>query len=445
MIIAHNTIIWIFVATTIGLSLAVITAEKVEKVFRAVLTVFGVVIITPIVDLAISGGKGKTLAYFHPKSWHDFFPWPHGFSPGMVCTSFTGIFLIFGYTYLKTKNPGKGLLGTLAGYSFLLLASLLPDIFHIKHPLGILRLTAALLLICALATFYLYRKNSFIALWRDMRVPRLSYYLAMFILGMTLVKTSLVATILGHSGAFILTIIVIALCWYSSIIFNNIEDLSIDQVSNRCRPLVCGVVTPSAYAKIGIGMTLAAVIFGLLVNFSTAFFALLGIGACAFYSLPPLKLKRIPVLSKLCSSFNSLALVMLGFVFAGGDIFDFPIKVTWYFLIFVTIAFNFIDIKDYEGDKQNGIKTLPAIMGLKTAKTILGGACFLAYALAARAFSAPEIMPLALFFGMVQFYLINKKNYSDRAVLTWHLTAIVCLIIFLALNPVPVKQNPITF
>ena len=60
---------------------------------------------------------------------------------------------------------------------------------------------------------------------------------------------------------------------------------------------------------------------------------------------------------KLVISLNSLALAILGFFTITNSIRNIPVIIFPIFLIGITAMANMIDIKDYHGDKQVGIKT----------------------------------------------------------------------------------------
>jgi len=114
-----------------------------------------------------------------------------------------------------------------------------------------------------------------------------------------------------------------------------------------------------------------ALFYAGVVNFPTFFIISLFIGNYFLYSAPPLRIKRIPFFSKLLISLNSLILIILGFFIITGSIINFPWEITIVFLIGATAVANFIDIKDYEGDKKVGVKTLPVILGIRKAKFLI--------------------------------------------------------------------------
>jgi len=212
---------------------------------------------------------------------------------------------------------------------------------------------------------------------------------------------------------------------------NDAEDYEIDILTNKGRALVNNLFSKGQLVNFSLWLFLAAVIFALGVNVPTAFFTLVVIANSCLYSLPPLRLKRIPVFSKLFISSTSLVLVMLGYLFSEGEILQFPQVITWYFLIFVTLAMNLIDIKDYAGDKNAGIKTLPVIFGLKIAKIMTGGFILAAYCALGLALLDSRILLVAAILGILQFILITSRTFREKPVLLTHLAGMALLFLYL--------------
>jgi 4-hydroxybenzoate polyprenyltransferase len=162
-----------------------------------------------------------------------------------------------------------------------------------------------------------------------------------------------------------------------------------------------------------------------MVHFRAFFFILLFCGNYFLYSMPPLRLKRIPFFSKLFISLNSLILVLLGYATVCGSFTGFPKLLIAYFLVLFTAAINFIDIKDFEGDRENGIGTLPVLLGLKRAKVVIGMFVMVTYLALILIFKKPYVLvPLGIL-GSLQFALINRKQYSENLVFAVYLLSLI--------------------
>jgi 4-hydroxybenzoate polyprenyltransferase len=213
----------------------------------------------------------------------------------------------------------------------------------------------------------------------------------------------------------------------SIIIQNNVFDFWIDLVSNKSRPLQSKKINLREYSQIYIVFLLLAISFAI----TSGFVALIGVGVLLlcyyFYSTPPFRLKRVTLFSKLLISISSLGLVLTGFVLANGSLLSFPLEVLILFLVGFSFAINFIDIKDYLGDKKEKIKTLPVLLGLKKSKLLIGFFFILAYGLSFFVIKNPlSIFPIIIF-ALIQFILINKKNYNEVPIFITYFISVITL------------------
>jgi hypothetical protein len=105
---------------------------------------------------------------------------------------------------------------------------------------------------------------------------------------------------------------------------NDIADRAIDRVSNPRRPLAAGSVRARQYACVGRALLGTALVLSLLAGFRLFLYVAAFMGVYVLYSEPPLRLKRVPVLSKLLIAAATLLMVLAGFDFAGGAVRRFP-------------------------------------------------------------------------------------------------------------------------
>jgi 4-hydroxybenzoate polyprenyltransferase len=429
----HYLVFWVALFLLAALIIFFFTRAQLLKILKSVLSFSFLLILTPLVDLLTSGGQGQEISYAHPQSLLELFPLPPMATPGMLLTFFLALALAFSYCRVKTKNTLKSLGAVLTLYLSCVLLSALPTLVGASHPVFIIRaLLAAIFGEVLLISYYLNPGYSR-ALLVDTRWMRLLHHYAMFLLGLLISGQGFWRVIQTEKSAFLLTSIAISLAWLAAVIFNNLEDCEIDRVSNSHRPLTSGAIPREDYRRIGLAIFSSALIFGLGVNFITCFFILLLMGNSLLYSLPPLRLKRVPIFSKLFIALDSLVLVMLGFIFSGRELLSFPRGLVWYFLVLVTLSANFIDLKDYAGDQKAGIKTLPVLLGLPRAKLLLGGFLLLTYSFLGLALVDLRITLGGLALGVAQFFLVNKKEYRELWVFALHLAGIILLFIYLAL------------
>jgi 4-hydroxybenzoate polyprenyltransferase len=121
----------------------------------------------------------------------------------------------------------------------------------------------------------------------------------------------------------------------------------------------------------------------------------------------------------------------LGWLFAGREILQFPQAIIWYFLIFVTLAANLIDLKDYQGDARAGLKTLPLIFGMENAKFLNGIFILAAYSAVGLIFLDKRILIAGTGLGLLQFFLIVRKDFKEKPVLLINLCGILTLLCYL--------------
>jgi 4-hydroxybenzoate polyprenyltransferase len=183
-----------------------------------------------------------------------------------------------------------------------------------------------------------------------------------------------------------------------------------------------------------------AVLFSSVTGFENVFFILLFMGNYFLYSMPPFRFKRVFILSKLVIGFNSLVCVMLGFNLAKGGLAGIPDFIYILTLIGITLASNFIDIKDHEGDRKAGIWTLPTVLGLGRSKKIMGVIFILLYLLFPLLITKePYLILVSLFFGVLTAYFINKKEYKDSSVLITIIISLIFYLMLLSFNIIQIK------
>lgn len=91
----------------------------------------------------------------------------------------------------------------------------------------------------------------------------------------------------------------------------------------------------------------------------------------------------------------------------------FPFSLLVAIFIFHVVLFNIKDIKDFEGDRANGIKTIPTLLGLKKSKKLIAGvACFF-FLLIPWYFHFSFLVIPSIITGLLFWYFINEENYKE--------------------------------
>lgn len=431
--------------------LQALTDVDVRRVSRVVMVSFALIWLAPVLDILIGGLNVFAPAYI-TESQHlltDYFTYfgplvKSGVTPGMRIEIGCAILLALGYTLLKTKSMGKGIVSVFLTYTIIFAYIAMPAILTrlgIHPELTPLFLPKFYFLLTVAQILYLlYRlyPGPFLTMVRDVRPLRLFHYQFMFVFGVCL------AVYYGYADLSQLSIPVLDLiliffsitfAWLYSIVTNNLEDIEIDAITNPNRVTITKSIDGKTYQQIGWLLLTLATLCALLINFSYTFMLWLFIGIYFIYSMPPLRLKRFFLVSKFLLGLNALVLAIAGYMYVtGNSIHEFPIAFIPFFLVGMTLALNFIDIKDYAGDKQAGIQTMSVLFGQKKAKQVIGVSFMLCYLMLFYIIGDSRLLLPLLFGGAVQFYFVNKKHYQEWLILVTHLVSLLGACIYFLSN-----------
>ena len=273
--------------------------------------------------------------------------------------------------------------------------------------------------------FYCKSKKTFIVILKDIRITRTIHFLMMIISGILIAGKTQVLTIdFDKFFEILFTLISVFYAVVYSTISNNFADVKIDSISNPGRPLPKQSVDAGEYSKAGKIIFVLSLLFGLTAGFKCLITSFLFMLFYHIYSKPPIRFKRFFIISKICISINSMILSFAGYLIFKNNLESYPAVFICFFLIVLTLVINFIDLKDFDGDKADNIKTIPVVFGLKKAKIICGIFYILTYIIAAF-----EFRPLIIA-GFFQYYFINKKNYNEHYVFITYLISLVILFIY---------------
>ncbi len=276
-------------------------------------------------------------------------------------------------------------------------------------------------------------RNAFASFWRKLRYMRMFHYFGVFCLGLFLKPMHFRGDILTPL-ALLNAFLAIFYAGVFSMITNDVIDVRIDSVSNRDRPLVDGSISRKDYLTIAfVSLPLALVhgFFSRTRSLTQMSLVALFMAGYALYSLPPLRLKRIPLFSKVLIGVNSLAVMMLGYAFNNGRLDFFPRETVAFMLIPFSLAVNFIDLKDAAGDAAAGIKTLPVLLGDRYAKILISVFVMIAFVCFPFMFSAKAFLLPSILAGSAMAYFINRREYSERPVFLIYLASLYSVMIYM--------------
>ncbi len=459
--VAHFNAFYLGIALSLAIAIHYMTQTPMTRVLRILLPCFILLCIAPLVDYFFPNSEVYGYTYFSTFENHSliasYFSFYGQFSAatlGMRIEIFAGLIGVFLYVYDKTQSLWKALFGCWLAYSIIFFFASsqfvlkgLADLLGISYmPSGISFLFYFFILNLWLGTWvgYLANKHQFMNVCKDIPVLRVLNYEIMLLLGICLAFqadfSGLMSTIATNpmlliNGMFLMVAILFASLFAMAI--NNLEDIEIDKISNRERAVAAGKISEASYGKIAYACLFLASTYAAPVGTQAVFFVLLFMGNYYLYSASPLRMKRITVFSKLVISGNSFILFLLGYwvvrhhfsIFSNLDV---SMKYVAILFALVTLAANFIDLKDLAGDKAAGIQTLPVVIGMRQAQYVCGMAFFLSY------LAMALILPGGHFFlgclivgGAMQFYWLTRKTYHEQPILVFHIASLLFLIVFM--------------
>ena len=437
----HFNIGYIIVCMTLVLWFQVLTKESIVKSARVILPLFIVLWFVPSIDFIYSFYLKRmpvTSYVVIPLSdWLRYFtflwePGQIGVTPGMRIELGLVFGVSFFYIYFKTRKLGRSLGGALGGYALIAAYITNPMVMFLNPSKSadfqMYQFYLFLILGLGGVLFYRAQKLYFWAIIKDLRLTRIFHFELMFFIGFLCQRSHTMMNGGEVFNIFFMSAAILFACLYALMI-NNCADVRIDSVSNKERPLVTGAIPQATYQRISQVFLVLALIYASAVSIIHLFCVAAFMGNYYLYSMPPLRLKRLPVLSKSLIAINSFLLFLAGFSWGGPkmpEISSLTLLIS--FLVF-TLVLNFIDIKDYAGDKAAGIKTLPTLLGLEKSKQLIGLFFIGTYLYSAFLLGQGERWVFFLILGVIQFFLINRKNYREEPVFFVYLASVIYIMI----------------
>ena len=297
-----------------------------------------------------------------------------------------------------------------------------------------------IILICALLPIVLLLvadRRLFREFFLDLRLGRILHYFAVFLFGFSLHTNHLSDLKQITSETWLEMINFFFALTYAAVFAiatNNEEDLEIDKISNRNRPLVKKTISLSTYRRI----SRTSLIVSILVSAGIGmhyFMTILGLSFVYYiYSCKPFKLKRFVFLAKFLIGINTLISAYCGFLTADGKVHEFPLFWIVFILIPISLMANFVDLKDIEGDQHAGIKTIPVLWGTKVAKNLLAAFTISAYAMVFIYFKTSWISLLLIMVCTIHVLLLFRKPYNEKPLFLLHNSLFLGLISLIILK-----------
>jgi len=448
---------------------------EMVNILKFVLWGFWSIIFWPIIDKIILGDKFHLSFYLYggvKDILVDFFTFfgeikPVGILYGTRIETIFIIIIVGLYIYYKTKSFSRVAIGVVGVYTIFYLSVALPSIlvflatvFGGDHLMNITSLDVVKFFNTPLQVFglkergftvtffykislwynlifvvllfwwqYLVDKNIFRGLFRNIRWPQMIFNWGLFVFGLAVAGYYFPENISFNLWSVLVLInlfLSILFSWLFAVVINDIEDLEVDKISNQNRPLVLGILNRETYLNYGLVFLFLSLLLAITVNSKVFLLIFLWNLLTVVYSKYPFKLKRIPWVAGVISSFNSLLLFLIGYILISPEqsLQLFP----WRLVLFLFGSYALIlpikDLKDIESDKQNEVWTVANLFGEKRARIYFGIIIFLVYIFSVFVLGNYNLFFPAVISGSISYWIVNNpKNSYD--ILLYKLLAIV--------------------
>ncbi len=453
-----------YLAISLGLMCILMFFGKIKIREALAIGILGssIILLAPIIDLVAGGIGGYQISYFFLPlkelffSFLTFFGWHthSGITLGIQIETILGIIFCYIYVHATTKNIYRAIGAAIAFYCLIFFIFSLPSfavLFAIQqntpintivqsafsshiiqnniHPafttdnLGLfdlafnkimIGLNTLVVMVATIFLFFLGTRKKLQVMIKNSRPERIFHFFLLFLFGSALVHTTWFANWVDVQ-VYILAFISFISAWMFCVCQNDIYDEEIDSISNKDRPFISKDLSKD-------DMEIASKIF-LLFTFLTAyaashymlFFVSLFLFVYYIYSNPPLRLKRFVIINSFLVSLACLSVILAGFFLVNNDksILAFPPALVLAIIIFFTAVTNIRDIKDFEGDKADNIKTLPVLLGLNKSKKLIAGIICFFFLLIPWYFNAPILFIPSIVAVIFSWYFITAKNYVE--------------------------------
>ncbi|MFZ1720576.1 MAG: UbiA family prenyltransferase [Candidatus Moraniibacteriota bacterium] len=453
--------------------------SSIKSAANILLFGFLIILTPPLLDWYISGGTGYWSFYefdgirgLIARFFSFFGSTPEiGVTYGVRIEVALSVLLFAVYIFLKTRDASRALLGGIASYAVFFILGTFPSYITIAvlgfskgflsvtetdvaglflspnniffrsliDPVSALNfkmsLVYGLLLILTIGLFLLYsNKKIFLALYHNVRFPQVFYHGGLALLG---IASAFFFIHLPFRPSFFEVLALLSLiasvisAWIASVIVNDLSDQNIDAMTNPTRPLPTNTIDPKNYTAIGISFFIASLILAGIISFKVLMLLLCYQAIAWVYSAPPFRLKRFPGIATLCAACASILILLSGFFLVAPDQLEaLPRPLLFFLLIAYTFVLPIKDFKDIEGDRADGVFTLPVLLGAERAKLLIGGIIFLLFIGSVFILNAPKLILPAFIFGTLTFWLIQKSShdhlfFSFRSLPAWMISLII--------------------
>jgi len=476
MVLDHFVLFYTTLFLAFSLLLSCLARERVGRVMKVATPAWLLVLIPPVLDYLISGGAGIKITYvselgnvvlrfFDPRASLEYI------SPGQRVEILAACLLGGAYVRVKARSWPRAFVGFFGIYAILAVVGFLPSAFarlsaylsgagavparlaydlayktggivpDESRKLALLFLFSSLLL--GWAAYARHAPEKARAMLRGYRPLRSAHYV-----GLTLFGAAFAAAIFLQAGVriagggdvlgLLAALAATFLAFQSSAAVNDVFDAEGDRIAGNTRPLATNELSRKDVVGQAIVLGTASLLLALNVKYSTFLTLLLAYSVSLVYSMPPLRLKRVPLVSTLSLGLISFLTALTGFSLFAEEraLALFPPRLAWVLVLSFGLGFAAKDLKDVEGDRATGVATLPVLLGPERGRAAIAALVFISYALIPcfleqRVLVAPSIVLAA---ASAAIALRWRKRNLDRVLLAICLAFTLFVAVVVVLN-----------
>jgi len=277
--------------------------------------------------------------------------------------------------------------------------------------------------------FYRMDSKKFIAVVKNFRYPQLFYHSGLLFIGLAVGAWNYQQNFkLDLFSLLAVAVLFISVClaWKASVVINDLNDFTIDAISNPERPLQQGIFSREEYANLGWACFILSILGGISIGFSFAVLLITYQVVAWVYSAQPFRLKKFPLVATFISSFALLLILFLGYILMSDNqtFHTLSPRIIFLMLIVGTISLSIKDFKDIAGDKKDNIWTIPVIFGEKKARLIVASGIFISFIASVFFLNELKLFWWAMFFGGLAFLSVASLKIKPRLIF-WPVLGII--------------------
>jgi len=214
----------------------------------------------------------------------------------------------------------------------------------------------------------------------------------------------------GSIGTIGISILTVLFLWLSTLMFNQVYDEEIDKISNKERLIPQGYISGKSMKKLGIVFAIIGVGLGFSLNIQIFILSLIAIALGILYSKPPVRLRN-SIVSTTIIGLGSMIGFFIGYLTPAyneirttmppvllretSSLTSESLSIGLLIFVLLSIGPLLTDLKDYEGDKKSGVKTIYTVYGREKGVKIVSLLLLFAF-----------MSPLLLFHDQIYDFLV---------------------------------------